>query len=44
MHWQPVLTQIGIVAAFGLAAPWLAIAFRSYCNAVNRLMARRKGK
>lgn len=41
MRVVPYLIQLGIIAAMFLAAPWLAIAFRRYCDAVNRWLARR---
>jgi hypothetical protein len=41
MHY---LITLGFLAALFLALPWLAIAFNRYCDAVNRLMARRKGR
>jgi hypothetical protein len=40
MHW---LIPFGILAAFFLALPWLAIAFSRYCDAVNRIARRRYG-
>lgn len=41
MHY---LILLGIAGALFLAMPWLAIAFNRYCDAVNRLIARRKGR
>jgi hypothetical protein len=41
MTMDYTITAAIIVAVF-LALPWLAIAFNRYCDAVNRLIARRK--
>ena len=39
-----ILVTLGILAGLFLAMPWLAIAFRRYCDAVNRLITKRKEK
>ena len=39
-HWLIIL---GILAVLFLALPWLAIAFRRYCDAVERLLRRKYG-
>jgi hypothetical protein len=39
---MPYLITLASLAALFLAMPWLAIAFNRYCDAVNRLMAKRK--
>lgn len=41
MHY---LITLGLLVALFLAMPWLAIAFNRYCDAVNRVIARRKGR
>ncbi|MFI6251482.1 hypothetical protein [Streptomyces sp. NPDC051016] len=35
------LVLLGTAAALFIAMPWLAIALNQYCNAVNKLVARR---
>ncbi|MFD8251927.1 hypothetical protein [Streptomyces werraensis] len=41
MHYLIALAFLG---ALFLALPWLAIAFNRYCDAVNRLIARRRAR
>lgn len=36
------LIMLGFTVFLFLAMPWLAIAFNRYCDAINRLIARRK--
>jgi len=38
------LVLLGILAALFLALPWLAVAFNRYCDAVNRLISRRRAR
>jgi hypothetical protein len=39
MHY---LILVGAIVVLFLALPWLAIAFNRYCDAVNRLVVRRR--
>ncbi|MFI0236354.1 hypothetical protein [Streptomyces sp. NPDC016845] len=39
MHY---LVLLAVAAGLFLALPWLAVAFGRYCDAVNRIMRRRR--
>lgn len=39
MHY---LITLALLAALFVALPWLAIAFNRYCDAVNRLITKRR--
>lgn len=41
MHY---LITLAIIAALFLALPWLALAFNRYCDAVNRLITKRRAR
>jgi len=39
-----ILVGLAVAVGLFLALPWLAVAFNRYCEAVNRLLAKRRGK